>query len=122
MSLKTIEIFGYKTVVKIPKIGKLDARIDTGATTSSIHADNIKIKNEIVTFDHNGTELSFPLVGTKTIRNANGSRESYIVRMKVSVNGIIKNIKVSLADRSNMTYPFILGRNALKNTIIHPAN
>ena len=108
----------------------LKAKIDTGATISAIHATHIE------EFNHKGSNyvkfriyqsknykmIEKPVIGYKTIKNSFGS-----VQMRPLVNIIIKmgnsviNTDITLAKRSRMTYPVLIGRSSLdKNYRINP--
>ena len=108
----------------------LKAKIDTGATISAIHATHIE------EFDYKGSKyvkfriyqskkykmIEKPVIGYKTIKSSFGS-----VQMRPLVNIVIKigssviNTDITLAKRSRMTYPVLIGRSSLdKNYRINP--
>lgn len=108
----------------------LKAKIDTGATISAIHATHIE------EFFHKGSKyvkfriyqsknykmIEKPVIGYKTIKSSFGS-----VQMRPLVNIIIKmgnsviHTDITLAKRSRMTYPVLIGRSSLdKNYRINP--
>lgn len=99
------------------------ARIDTGAQTSSIHAGNIHFferdGERWVRFDinHDGLErvLETPLESMVAIRQANSSEPLYrpLVMLNVQLGPIRKETLFTLADRSRMTFPVLIGRNFL---------
>ena len=120
--METIEIIGYQQKIKIDGIGELVARIDTGAKMSSIHATDIDINGKDVTFDHYGQEMTCRLVGHKTIKNAHGTQERPVCRLRIKFKNQKRTIRVTLTDRSDMSFPFILGRNALRNVAILPTS
>ncbi|MFC1690628.1 RimK/LysX family protein [Nanoarchaeota archaeon] len=102
---KNLEIIGFTE--KVIVIGKTErkqliARIDTGATLSSIDKAFAK-------------ELKLgPVVKKKTVKSAVGKE----VRSVINVNFVLgsKNLKdqFSLADRSHMKYKVLIGQNVLK--------
>ena len=92
-----ITIFGEKE--KISK--KVIARIDTGATKSSIDvslAAEIKIG---------------PILKTKLIKSASGSTMRPIVMATVELAGKKLEAEFSIADRNHMKYPILIGQNIL---------
>ncbi|CAA6678012.1 MULTISPECIES: RimK/LysX family protein [unclassified Lentimonas] len=106
----------------------IEARIDTGARTTSIHAIDMKIEGAAKDFDANvGKSISFTVVdatgkafkmnstisGVTTVRNAQGTEQRYSVPMTLSWSGISKPIEVNLRDRSAMTYKLLIGRDWL---------
>ena len=81
---------------------KVIGRIDTGATASSIDSNLAK-------------QLCLgPIIKTKLIKSASGNLKRPIVKSKLKLNGDIIEADFSLADRSHMTYPVLVGQNILK--------
>ena len=112
-------------------ISHLQVRVDTGATTSSLHVDNIeeflKDGKRWVRFDihpdiHNVKKIVTtiaPLQAKKIVKSSSADKEKRVV-----INTIIKigqdswPIKLTLTDRSTMTYLMLLGREAMKDRIL----
>lgn len=110
----------YVLPLKFP----LDARIDTGAETSSIDADNIKPferdGEKWVAFDiinrQNGEKHHFekPIVKVTEIVRINQHEKRYVVAMNIKMgNVLMSNVKFTLADRDKFTYQVLVGRNIL---------
>ena len=87
----------------------VNARIDTGATKSSIDEALVK-------------ELNIgPVVGERIIRNAHGSERRKVVRIQVQVAGKTTTAKFTVANRSQLKYQMLIGRNVLrKGFLIDP--
>ncbi len=78
------------------------ARIDSGAITSSIDTTLAK-------------ELGLMnIIRHKTIKSASGVESRPIIQIKVSMHGMILEDQFTVADRSHMTYPMLIGQNILK--------
>ena len=127
-----------RTVGRIEKVdfpdlvlSGIEAKIDTGAYTSSIHCESVKaiIKDgqEYVTFTlldahhplFHKKKFTLPLKAEKLIKNSFGQAESrYVIQTKVVLFEEIFDIELSLADRSQMDYPVLLGRKLLKKRFI----
>ncbi len=127
-------IVGWREVVALPELGVLGipAKIDTGARTSSLHAVNIDL------FDRDGLEFArFDLdfggekptrhceatrVAHRFITSSNGvAEERLIVKTTLSMGGIEFRAEFSLADRSDMVFPMLVGRTALrKRFLVNP--
>ncbi|MGM5480605.1 MAG: RimK/LysX family protein [Nanobdellota archaeon] len=87
----------------------LPARIDTGATKSSIDERIVK-------------ELDIgPFVGERIIRTVQGTQRRKIVRLKIRIGEKTVTTKFTVADRSQLKYPILIGRNILrKGFLIDP--
>jgi hypothetical protein len=120
---------------KLPIIGRLSrikmqdygvrraiARVDSGATNSSIDASKIFVSNGELHFTlfHEG----YPMYSAKefvvsdyknvNIRNTIGEQERYAVVLKFELGGKSYESLFALADRQQMLYPILLGRDFLK--------
>ena len=104
---------------------KLQARIDTGANTSSIHALNIEpferdskewVRFDIVLEDTTHTIMR-PVSRTVKIIQANAKEPvtRYAVMLNITLGNAVQNIEFTLSDRSQLSYPLLLGRNFLKD-------
>ena len=81
---------------------KLVARIDTGATMSSV---DTKFAREL--------NLG-PAVRTKIVKSAHGKTRRDVVKAKIKVGGKIFSAEFSVADRAHMKYKVLIGQNILK--------
>ncbi|MBA4502839.1 ATP-dependent zinc protease family protein [Marinobacterium marinum] len=108
----------------------LEARIDSGATTSSIHASNIQ------RFERDGEnwvrfELKDPQSGDNVTVERELSRNAKIIqantedaerRPVVELPFIIgdhrQSAEFTLSDRSHLTYPVLIGRNILRDVML----
>lgn len=114
-----------ETVMLDPRLGlELDAKLDTGADTSSLDAHNIRRvrvgEKRYVRFSvrHPETgewvELRKPYLRRARIKRHNGEyQRRYVVRMLVCVGDRTRSIEVNLIDREQFEYPMLLGRSAL---------
>jgi len=84
-------------------IKTLAARIDTGATQSSIDKALAK-------------ELNLgPVVSTKLVKSTHGSTMRAVVKVSITLSRKKIKAKFNLADRRHMRYKILLGRNVLKH-------
>lgn len=114
----------------LPEDIVLEARVDTGATTSSIDAHDIE------TFERNGrtwmrfrvrdkvgnTDKVFERPRVRSVRIKNRAAEENVgkkyerrsvVRILACLDGRAQKIEVNLADRSRFAYPMLLGRSGI---------
>ena len=106
---------------------QLEARIDTGAETTSIHAENIQLVEKdgkrYVRFDlldESGqlVEQELRLRRRVLIKQQVGEPERrYVVRMWVSLAGTALVLMLA-CDREDFEYPLLVGRNFLVDTVI----
>lgn len=117
-------------MVALPELGlpKLKAKIDTGARTSALHAVGIEeftrrgapwVRFHIPDHDHETIEQPAdcvaPLVELRDIRNTSGvPDERHVIETRLVIGGRRWRIEVSLTDRSDMKFPLILGRTAIR--------
>lgn len=105
------------------------ARIDTGATTSSLNATEIiefeRDGKKWVRFNFNNTTDSDQVIEAKIartilIRQANSSEPTRrpIIELPVQLGDIKTLTEFTLADRSHMTFPVLLGRTFLKDIVM----
>jgi hypothetical protein len=106
----------------------LEARIDSGAETTSVHAEDIQLIEKegkrYVQFnleDETGQEVAQELRLRRQvlIKQQTGEPDRrYVVRMWVSLGGQRSLIDVNLSDREDFEYPLLVGRNFLVDSFI----
>ncbi len=106
------------------------ARVDTGATTSSISAQEITIverngKNWVRFFlSHqemdDKIQIEAPLVRHVRVRQASADDldRRPVVRLAVRIGDMTEKAEFTLKDRSDMTFPVLLGREFLKDIAV----
>jgi hypothetical protein len=112
---------------------RVTAKLDTGAKTSSVHADHIdhftKDGREWVRFTLVGSEDKKPLVVERPIvrtayikeRKAQSSKRD-VVKLSLCKNGRDYETEFTLVDRSNFNYPLLLGRSFLQDVALIDAS
>ncbi|MGF1543645.1 MAG: ATP-dependent zinc protease [Parvularculaceae bacterium] len=127
---------GWREWARLPDLGVdlIKAKIDTGAKTSAIHAYEIR-KTE-----RNGAPwVAFllhpvqkrrrpevacfaPIADIRSIRSSNGGlQERIVIRTTLAMGARSWAIDLSLTNRDEMGYRMLVGRDALKATVIRPA-
>lgn len=126
--MKNKIIIGRLESIALPDLGidDLQVRVDTGAKTSSLHADNIKktIVDGVhkVVFDihpdsHNVDRIvncSAPISDIRKVKSSNGtSEERYVIETPVVLGQESWTIEITLTDRSDMSNLMLFGREAI---------
>nr|WP_237034884.1 ATP-dependent zinc protease [Pseudomonas alcaligenes] len=114
----------------------LRAKIDTGASTSTLHA------SDIVPFERDGkrwvrftahlgtlvqrrhANCEAPLVTVKTIKSSNGQAQTrYVIRTQLALGDRLWPVDFTLACRKTMRYRVLLGAKALIDgqLVVNPA-
>ncbi|MFT6223635.1 MAG: hypothetical protein ACJA1F_001480 [Paracoccaceae bacterium] len=125
---RDLMVIGWIEHIDLPslKLRDLRTKIDTGARTSALHATHIQPFErdgaEWVRFQveldatHSSQIIEAPIHERRDIKNTSGvPEERIVIRTRFRIAGRTWTISVSLTDRSNMTFPMIIGRSALKN-------
>ena len=108
---------------------KLEARIDTGAETTSIHAEDIQLIEKdgrryvrFVLIDPargERVQQELRLRRRVLIKQSYGPDERrYVVRMWLTLGNTRSRVYVNLSDRTNFQYPLLIGRNFLTDSLI----
>lgn len=126
-------IIGRREKVDFPdlQLSGIDAKIDTGAYTGAIHCHEVQLTiREGITYvrfrlldpshpDYDHKLFELPLLKEKRIKNSFGNSESrYLIKTAMRVHGRTFPVELSLADRSKMEYPVLLGRKAIRGKFI----
>ncbi len=116
-----MEVIGYIENVDLPELElfDLDAKIDTGADSSSIHCDEITVEGEMVSFllhdevheAYHGKKITLPIYKTKRVKSSNGkSEERIFIKTSIKLGCRTYEAEISLSNRENMKYPMLVGR------------
>ncbi len=130
-------VIGLREWINLPELGMvgLRAKIDTGASTSCLHASDIQPFDRAgepwVRFTaHLGTlvqrrhRCEAPLVSLKTIKSSNGQAQSrYVISTPVTLGEREWPVEFTLTCRKTMRYRVLLGSKALVDgqLLVNPA-
>ena len=122
---------GWRELVALPELGlaAVPAKIDTGARTSSLHATVLD------RFERNGRNyVRFAVdfgrqhvrqvceavqVDKRGITSSNGETQMrLIVKTPMRIGAVEFRAEISLADRSDMQFPLLIGRTALRRRFV----
>jgi len=116
-------------------IKKVTAKIDTGAYSSTLHAENIHVSTDenglsVLTFDIHPSDL-LETVNNDTrmirthdffmqrVRSSNGQvQERYSIKTPITIEKRRFMAVITLSDRSAMGYPLLIGRKMLRSRFI----
>lgn len=120
-------LIGWRERVGLPELGLslIEAKIDTGARTSALHATRIE------EFERDGApwvrfhiphagrlharNCEAPLLGQRSIKNTSGvGQDRHVISTRLVFGARAWRIEVSLTDRASMKMPLILGRTAFR--------
>jgi len=102
------------------------ARIDTGADLSSLDARDLVVRNNVADFKlgkrWGGRRLQLPVVEWRQIQTAMGIEKRPVVKISICLGSKHFKTLVTLKDRSEMMYPFLVGRSALNGVYLVDAS
>ena len=127
------KIIGRLEKVSFPnfQLKDLDAKIDTGAYTSSIHCKKAKEvlvdgvpHLQFVLLDkrngaYNGEVITIKEYSIKTVKSSNGiQQERFAIKTKMKIFQKTYTIELTLSNRKEMKFPILLGRKFLNKKFI----
>lgn len=123
-------ILGEKEWVYVPGLNEnFRARVDTGATTSSISAVDVVnferdgkdwVKFRIEHDNVKSDEISLPVERWVNIRqsSAEGTQQRAVVVAWIEIGDLKERTEFTLADRTHLTFPLLLGRSFFKDVAV----
>lgn len=126
-------IIGRRELATLPEFNlTLCCKADTGARTSSMHAEQIEtfekdnhpwVRFITRTAGHESPAHSIeaPLHDRRKVRSSNGQEEwRYVIRTHLLIGKLDFIIELTLTDRSDMRNPMLLGRRAMRHLLVAP--
>jgi hypothetical protein len=109
-------------VILLPWGLKIPARIDTGAATSSLDARELIVHDGVAEFklpeQFGSLQLRLPVVEWKHVRSAEAQEKRPVVEIDLCMGSKRIRVRANLNDRSQVKYPLILGRSALRKNFV----
>ena len=128
---KELAIVGWRELVHLPELGlhAIPAKIDTGARTSSLHGtvleeferDGQKLVRFAVDFaDQQVRQVCEAVhVDIRGITSSNGeTQRRYVIKTPLKIGEAEFRVEISLADRSDMKFPMLIGRSSLRRHFV----
>ena len=125
-----LDFVGWRETVSLPKfkLKDLPAKIDTGAKTSALHADEIEILTiegkKIVRFLFITEEgkrifIKSPFIEERAIKSSNGDKTIRpVVKTEIKMGKKRFEIEVTLINRDLMGFKMLIGREALNGRFL----
>lgn len=119
---------GWEEWVGLPQLGlpALEAKVDTGARTSALHAFDIELFgpatkpkvrfliNPIPARPDLAIACSATIHDRRDVTSSNGDTEArYVILIPLEIGPLRQEIEITLTDRANMSYRMLLGRQAI---------
>ena len=113
--------------LKSHNVLNVPAKIDTGADVSAIWASDIRVEGDYVVFKlfgqksslFTGEDIRSSGYKKSIVTNTSGKPEKrFKVRLTIRVKGRTIRAWFTLADRSDMVFPVLIGRRTLHNKFI----
>ncbi len=128
---RPLEIVGWREVVQLPELGlhSIPAKIDTGARTSSLHAtileeferDGQRYVRFAVDFaqQHVRQVCEAVHIDWRGVTSSNGDTQlRRIIKTPLKIGSVRFRAEISLADRSDMRFPMLIGRSSLRRRFV----
>ncbi len=124
---------GWQEIISLPQLNMpaIEVKVDTGAKTSSLHAENIKFFNkngkEYISFDvhpvkrHKEVTIKCqaPLMDKRDVKSSSGCKENRpMIKTKMKIGDHVFEIDLNLTKRDYMKSRMLLGRDAMKGIVI----
>ena len=128
-SAKPLPIIGWRERVCLPDLGLagIPAKIDTGARTCSLHAEVLddfrRDGQRFVRFavDWGGARhlCEAVHVDIRGITSSMGEQQQrFVIKTPLTIGKATFRAEISLADRSQMQFPMLIGRTALRRRFV----
>lgn len=133
MTSSATSIVGWREWASLPDLGvdQIKVKIDTGAATSALHAEDIRItrkgKKKFVSFTIYPTQKSkepqirckTELVEKREVRSSSGhSSHRPVIKTNLFLGNMFWPIEVTLVNRDVMGFRMLLGRSALRRRLL----
>ena len=122
---------GWRELVALPDLGLkgLPAKIDSGARTSSLHGTVLEefrrdgekfVRFEVQFPQHHVKQVCEAVhVDVRGITSSNGETQlRYVIKTPLTIGEETFRAEISLADRSDMKFPMLIGRSALRRRFL----
>lgn len=124
-----LAVLGRSDRVDLPDLGleNVQAKVDTGAYTCSLHCSQAKIVDEVLEFilldeehpEFTGMPFRVQTFDQREVRNSFGEAElRYVIKSRIRLHGRVIRAEFSLSNRGNLRFPVLLGRKILRHRFL----
>ncbi len=126
-----LEVIGATDYIDLPELDwyHIPVRVDSGATTSSIHCSKVRVvtegENQLLRFELDAQKgaphrtITVNHFKETVVRNSSGKEEKrYVIKTMIRIFGRKIRTEFTLANRRKMSYPILLGRKLLRGRFI----
>lgn len=131
--MKSPPVMGWREWIDLPELGvrRVKAKVDTGARSSSLHAEGIElfqarglvsVRFVVLPLQRsrlNPVACQMPLYDERYVKSSNGSRELRpVIRTAVAWGGLSWEVDITLTSRDLMGFRMLLGREAIRRRFL----
>ena len=131
--MKPPPIMGWREWLELPDLGirRVKAKVDTGARSSSLHAESIEllqvrgqvaVRFVVLPLQRSRLEpvaCQMLLYDERYVKSSNGSRELRpVIRTAVAWGGLSWDVDITLTSRDLMGFRMLLGREAIRRRFL----
>ena len=128
-----LPVIGWREWVAFPELalGRIKAKVDTGARSSSLHALEIQefnrdgedwVRFQVQPVQHKVEkiiEAEARVLDFRKVRSSSGKAEVRpVIVTRVGLLGVEWDVELTLADRQKMGFRMLLGREAIRNRFV----
>jgi hypothetical protein len=124
-----MQVLGRSDRVDLPQLGltNIQAKIDTGAYTCSLHCSSAEVVNGKLVFilldeehpEFTGMPFVFKKFEQREIKNSFGEAElRYVIKTRVKIFDHLIKAEFSLSNRGSLKFPVLLGRRILRKRFL----
>ncbi len=135
VAIVSTRVIGWRERLSLPELGLegVVAKMDTGARTSALNATGIVVHHsavedqlDVVSFDVRDSSrparllrVRSPIHDVRRVKSSNGQvEERIVIRTAIVLGGRRFTIEMTLTDRSDMGFPILIGRQALRRRFL----